>query len=216
MRGVVILVLVLNLLLLSWHWLREPLMPAVAPVLPERPDTPSLFLLSESPAGGVWGGSVANVAGSCREVGGFERLESARALEHLLGDSVDRQMLVRDRQVGDWYWVYLPPLPSPQEALRYQEELRAAGLESQLIAEGALANAVVLGLFGRRADADAVLIRLRALKLAGEIREIPRLRQEYWLRLPEGSHALERLRATSEFSELKHRVSACSGVAIEK
>src|SRR5574344_1439027 len=105
MRGVVILVLVLNLLLLSWHWLREPLMPAVAPVLPERPDTPSLFLLSESPAGGVWGGSVANVAGSCREVGGFERLESARALEHLLGESVDRQMLVRDRQVGEQYWV---------------------------------------------------------------------------------------------------------------
>ncbi len=80
------------------------------------------------------------------------------------------------------FWVMIPPQASRQEAqLRYQE-FRARSVDSFVITQGPMANAISLGLFTQEALAEEQVARLEAMGYTDvELRTIPRENQEIWL-----------------------------------
>ena len=62
------------------------------------------------------------------------------------------------------YWVYLPPLPSREEAIALMTELRAGGVEDiAVVRRGALANSVSLGLYRLEPNMRRRVAALRAM-----------------------------------------------------
>lgn len=79
--------------------------------------------------------------------------------------------LVTERQrLG--YWVYLPPVPSLDEARQTMDRLRRAGIEDYaLVGGGGATNIVSLGLFDRRSYAERRLQQMRGLGFAARMGE---------------------------------------------
>ena len=227
MRWLFLLLLVLNGMLFVWYNRQLPavrtsvqLSGAQQAILPPK----GLKLLAEVEAplvnnerGGVAGGN-ATAASSCLLLGGFESAERARQLEQrLLSLDIAAQVVPIDASLGEDHWVYIPPLASSQASLRQLRELQARKIDAYLITEGELANGILLGVFPEASAASGVVGKLRAAGYAPQMRELPRIYQEYWVRIARKSQRLidkdllERL--TGDFSDLKHQVIACSGVA---
>lgn len=126
-------------------------------------------------------------------------------------------MVSAEASFGSDHWVYIPPLASRQASLRQLRELQARGVDSYLITEGEMANGILLGVFPRLDAAVSVADKLRASGYAPQLRELPRIYQEYWVRVAEKDQRLvdgavvQRLQA--DFSDLKHQLISCSGVA---
>lgn len=82
------------------------------------------------------------------------------------------------------YWVLLPPLPTRQEALLRFQEFQSRNVDSFVITQGAMANAISLGLFTRKPLALDLQARLQGMGYKTvEVREVPRDNQEVWLRV---------------------------------
>lgn len=81
-------------------------------------------------------------------------------------------------------WVYLPPAPSREEALRILRELQNRQVDSFLVGEGDDRNAISLGYFTRADSARGLMVRMRSEGYPAEIRETARTLTEIWLRFP--------------------------------
>ena len=75
--------------------------------------------------------------------------------------------------------VYIEPAASPEAARRTLRELEGQAITGQLVDGGALANAVALGVFARRAEADAMLARVAALGYSVKRRPLERAHEVY-------------------------------------
>lgn len=223
MRWVFLLLLLLNAGLFAWQHRSMPsfggeLLLVAAPEAADA-SVSGLRLLAET-EGHVSGegGVTEEDAARCLVLGGFEAVERVRQLEQrLLSLDIAVRLVVTESSIGADQWVYIPPLSSRQASQRQLRELQTRGIDSYLITEGELANGILLGVFPRLEVAVALADKLRTAGYAPLVRELPRIYQEYWLRVADKSRRLvdgtllHRLR--SDFSDLKHQLIACSGVA---
>lgn len=228
MRWVFFLLVLLNIGLFAWQQRLAPELNSELSLLP-KPDrsgqAATLKLLAEaqpqlSPSRAAPQSPTVAVAApeECVVLGGFDAAERAHELEQrLLSLDVVARVISRDAAFGADHWVYIPPLASSQASLRQLRELQARGIDSYLITEGELANGILLGVFPRLEAAVAVADKLRLAGYEPQVRELPRVYQQYWVRVASKSRRLldnmllERLAA--DFPDLKHELISCSGVA---
>ena len=225
MRWVFFLLLLLNVGLFAWQ---QRLTPEVSSELSLRAPSAtvqpvaSLQLLAEAQPvqqqATVSGLAPAPVAESCLVLGGFDGAERAGQLEQrLLSLDISARVITIDAAFGADHWVYIPPLASSQASLRQLRELQARGIDSYLITEGELANGILLGVFPRLEAAVGVADKLRAAGYEPQVRELPRVYQQYWVRVASKARRLvdELLlkQLAADFPDLKHEVISCTGVA---
>lgn len=157
-------------------------------------------------------------ANECLVLGGFDVEERAGQLEQrLLSLDIGARVITRDAAFGSDHWVYIPPLASSQASLRQLRELQARGIDSYLITEGELANGILLGVYPRLEAAVGVADKLRAAGYEPQVRELPRVYQQYWVRVVSKSRRLvdDQLlaRLAGDFPDLKHELISCAGLA---
>ena len=181
MRALVLLLLVVDCLLLAWGLTR-----GAAPVRSEEAPPPlplgveRLRLLAEAEVGRARQMSPAVVAGGvCVRVGPLQEeagadavVERARSLGFAARlETVELVSGPPDLQV------YLPPLPSAEQASRAVREFAALDIEAYVIPSGDLAGGVSLGTFTAADAAEARRAEVGRLGYPVRIVEIPRMRR---------------------------------------
>ena len=123
----------------------------------------------------------------CEMVGPFKNMDGAKVLVERL-DAIEIQSDIRhfDLPAGMRYQVYLPPLPTKEEAFRKLAELQANGVDSYVIRKGELANSVSLGLFRKKSFAESHVKRLKGIGLDPKIEVIEDTVRELWVVLKQG------------------------------
>lgn len=189
MRIFALLLLLLNLGYLAWHFLPQNRdAPAALVRSPARDAPQRLILLSEREGG------AAIDAPRCLELGVFPSAgDSARFIEGAEALGLEAGLQPVEVMETPDYWVHMPPLVSEAAALRRLEELKGKNIESYLITGGELDRGISLGLFSRREFALRLQEQLAGQGYASEIREVPRAYTELWVTvssLPRGGRAL--------------------------
>lgn len=225
MRWVFLLLLLLNGAMFFWYNRPQAQLPAELRLSREGATSmaqKSLRLLNEAESHAAAGSSSAEGVeeSNCLLLGGFDKVERARQLEQrLLSLDISARVITVEASRGEDHWVYIPPLASPQAAMRQLQELQAHKIAAYLITEGDLANGILLGVFPQRAAADSVADKVRSAGYEPQLHELPRIYQEFWVRVARNSQRLvgDELIAglTRDFSDLKHQVISCSGLARE-
>lgn len=224
MRWVFLLLLLLNVGLFAWQHRLAPRVTSELALIKQQEAvgaTRTLQLLAEAQTPSVPEGEGHPASESharCLVLGGFEAAERARQLEQrLLSLDIAVRVVATEASFGSDHWVYIPPLASRQASLRQLRELQARGIDSYLITEGELVNGILLGVFPRQDSALSVAERLRAAGYEPQVRELPRIYQEYWVRVAAKSQRLVDddmlTRLAGDFPDLKHQLISCSGVA---
>lgn len=155
---------------------------------------------------------------ACLFLGGFQSEERGRqVVQRLLSLDVASSVEQVERIVATDYWVYLPPLASRQASLHQLRELQAKKIDSYVITQGDLVNGISLGVFSRAESAKAAMQRFRDAGYEPMVRELSRVRHDYWVKVaPEGARLFdERLMGilARSFPGLQHQQKECEGVA---
>ena len=133
-------------------------------------DVPTIELLDERPRASPDAAASA-VAGivprfgreDCRTSAPFADSRDAMAFAGRL-EARGARAQVREAVVRGWpdHVVYVEPAASRDAARRILRELEGQSIRGQVVDEGALANAVTVGVFAERAKADALVARVKA------------------------------------------------------
>lgn len=123
--------------------------------------------------------------GRCESVGPFDSTEQASDFsERLASIGVNSRVEQVELNVGESYWVHLPPAATLDRAAQKLRELQTQGIDSYLIRSGELENAISLGVFTMKPLAER---RLKVLVEDGydaRIRVVPRTQIEIWVYIP--------------------------------
>lgn len=187
-RALVLLLLVCNLAVGLWWWLRP------VPVAPLPPATeagvPPLRLLSELEGANGSGLATAPAPTSasgeqCLEVGPFlTRTDLRRAFNALVPVALRIQYREATVQSDRGWWVFLPAPPTREQALETARALSARGLRDYyVVTAGENANTISLGLFREHGNAEQRLADVRAQGFPADM--APRIEdvQQYWVGL---------------------------------
>lgn len=77
------------------------------------------------------------------------------------------------------YWVHVGPFPSRERALAVLQQLRGQNIDSFLITDGELENAISLGFFSQKTSAERLLERYAKLSHPPKVLEVKRYRPGY-------------------------------------
>ncbi|MNZ57855.1 hypothetical protein D3C78_758460 [compost metagenome] len=225
MRWLFLLLLLMNVGLFVWQHRLAPSGSSELPLLAGQAERApvqavqglTLMAEAESSKPQSQASVVADSAAHCLVLGGFDAPEPARQLEQrLLSLDVGVRVVTSEASFGADHWVYIPPLASRQASLRQLRELQARGIDSYLITEGELADGILLGVFPRLDSAVSVAEKLRAAGYEPQVRELPRIYQEYWVRVARKSQRLVDdamlARLSVDFIDLKHQLISCGGL----
>lgn len=185
-RVFVLLLLVTNVAVGLWWWLRTPpevpLPPATEPGVPvlrllSEVDSHRLDTLAADP------GAPAVEGAQCLEIGPFPSRADLRRAFTALTPAVSR-LQYREARTRDesGYWVFLPATASRQEALAAARELAARGLRDYyVVTAGENENTVSLGLFRQRGNAEQRVAEVRAMGYQAQM--APRVEEgsEYYI-----------------------------------
>jgi hypothetical protein len=163
-RALILLLLVLNLGVATWWWLR-PAADAPAAVTID-PLVPRLQMVGEKGAAIARPqASVESPEPACFEFGPFEDAASFAHAQSVL-QQVAMRMEVRRDAAGSRGWrVWMPPLAGLEAARAMAARIVAAGLKDYyVVPNGAEANSIALGRYGNAAAAQR---RQEALRAAG-------------------------------------------------
>jgi hypothetical protein len=156
-RVVFYLLLAANVALAAYAWLGPPRVSPDAELLHQQINPEKVRVISPRPL-------VVPVAKTaCLEWGPFGTGEVKAAQSALEGLQPANPVTQRDVQTLVGFWVYIPPLDTRAEVERKIAELRKLGVEEYYAVEsqGAMRNAISLGIFKTEEAANAYLERLR-------------------------------------------------------
>lgn len=148
--------------------------PGAAPQKPEpAPEPPAAQVADPAPA-----------PERCWELGPFPQQARAGAVAAALRAGGDLAVTVTPVEIPGEpdYWVHIGPFASRTEALARFHELQAKGIDSFLIRDGELANAVSLGLFSSRQRAESAQRQYRSLEYPVKIHVLRRFREGHSVR----------------------------------
>lgn len=198
-RALIALLLVMNLVLAVWLWLR-PAAQADGGLSSLPGGAPPLILLSEEPGEAP---DAMNASAEpdgppqptpprdrleCAEIGPFLTQADLRRVMNAFAPSAERIQFRETRTLTNrGYWVYLPAQRSRDAALSVARELSAKGLRDYyVVTSGERENMISLGLFQNLENARQRHEQLRALGFDARLQprsdEIP----NYWIDLAAG------------------------------
>ncbi|MFT5083703.1 MAG: hypothetical protein ACI9Y1_001748 [Lentisphaeria bacterium] len=154
----------------------------------------------------------------CDLVGPFEDHDIAKDFVERLG-AIEVASIVTDIELpaGPGYWVYLVPEATRKDSLRRLSELQARGIDSYVIPKGELANGISLGMFSKKALAEARVKEMQSIGLIVNVDEIERSYREIWVVLDWGEGAkmseLTWKRVMEGIKLLERRQNYCLDVA---
>ena len=145
----------------------------------------------------------------CRSIGPFPTQADARAAMNALTPLSKR---IRTRETRSTqargYWVYLPAMPSREDALGVARTLSAKGVRDYyVVTAGEAQNTVSLGLFRDQGNADRRLAEIKTLGFAPKMNTRTEELPVYWL-----DFAL----AGAEPTDLRARAGAPADAKLEK
>lgn len=110
-------------------------------------------------------GSPAIAVKSCYSIGPIkEDAQIAAVRTWLVALGGDPVLRVDERSELDRYWVYFPPYPTREEAVKTVDRMRSQGIEDVIaVSSGEMENAISLGVFSQRSSLERRLQELRAL-----------------------------------------------------
>ena len=123
---------------------------------------------------------IGSPAGSCVIAGPFRRRDDGEALVRQLANAgIDGTLAKRDSTLLPDYMVYVGPKTTVAEARSLEAGFQARDMDSLLIVQGSLRNAVSLGVFSRAPLARSLLTQLQDEGFDAHIAEISRNRQGF-------------------------------------
>lgn len=122
----------------------------------------------------------ADEGGGCWLYGPFSGLAEAKKIK-----PAGSLLSIREEEseVSADYWVHLGPFASFELADARFRELRSKRVDSFVVRNGELKNAVSLGVFKQRDRAELQVVRLRKAGYPVEVRRVAKAAQRYWLAL---------------------------------
>ncbi|WP_370979647.1 SPOR domain-containing protein [Agaribacterium sp. ZY112] len=154
----------------------------------------------------------------CELVGPFDQGGEAEAFVERL-QSVEIEAVIKQIELpaGQSYWVHLPPEDSETTAYRKLAALQGQGIESYVIAQGELKNAVSLGVFTYPELADKRVDTAKAMGLDAQVTIVERTQIETWVSIrPEFVEKMSDLtwsRMLEGMGEQERRQNFCLPVA---
>jgi len=153
----------------------------------------------------------------CYVIGPFEAREAALKAS---GSLEEMQLGFTTRSAEDKsessYWVFLPPLASRQEAQAKVKELAKLGFKEHFITqEAGRDNAVSLGVFAQRENAESLLEELKSKGIEAKLETRYRLRLLHWLNLRAADLTEEQVEQLGQLDwgppEIRVRQATCEG-----
>lgn len=129
----------------------------------------------------------AALVAQCFNVGPFQ---SPAGAERFMSKMVRSGLVARieERKAeGKDYWVYVPPFTNRARAEERLRELRAKGIESFIVAEGAFVNAISLGHFSKKELAQDFRQKMTDAGVVVEFREMPNEGHVNWVYVAPGA-----------------------------
>lgn len=195
-RALLLILLLMNLGVAAWWWLRTPAPAAREPAT--EPAIAALRLLSEVETAAS-GSDVPELAGppdpvggtpdqECLQIGPFLTQADLRRAINALTPVVDRIQFRESRALANrGLWVFLPAQETREQALATARELSAKGLRDYyVVTAGDRENTISLGLFRDRPNAEARRNEVQALGFAPELQERREEIPNYWIELAAG------------------------------
>lgn len=190
-RWLFVLLLLANGFYALWHWQQastesRQAQPAAASEVPtlvmisEVSDSARLVDTAARPADVAPEPEVIEV--TCWFVGGFDEKAGAdRAVQVL--QAMQLKVSLDTVSVPDEpdYWVHVGPFSTRDKAMSVLQQLRARKIDSFLIDDGELKNAISLGFFSQKRSATGLQARYRELDYPVRIHEVARFRPRYEL-----------------------------------
>lgn len=122
----------------------------------------------------------AEIASACWLLGTFaEKARADRVVSAIQAAQLEAKLDTIELPGEPDYWVHVGPFPSRDRALAVLQQLRGQGIDSFLITEGELENAVSLGFFSQKALAERLLERYVELSHPPQVLEVKRYRPGY-------------------------------------
>lgn len=192
-RVLVLSLLLMNLGVAAWWWLRPAPVESRPPAA--EPGVPPLALLSEVENAGLVAdapervGTPDPVGGSpgqrCLRIGPFLTQADLRRAIGALTPAVDRIQFRESRVLTNrGFWVFLPAQETREAALATARELSARGLRDYyVVTAGDRENTISLGLFRDQPNALARQKEVQALGFAPELQERREETPNYWIEL---------------------------------
>jgi hypothetical protein len=195
-RALLLILLLMNLGVAAWWWLRTPAPAAREPAT--EPGIAALRLLSEVESAAA-GTDVPELAGppepvggapdqQCLQIGPFLTQSDLRRAINALTPVVDRIQFRESRALANrGLWVFLPAQETREQALATARELSAKGLRDYyVVTAGDRENTISLGLFRDRPNAEARRDEVVALGFAPELQERREEIPNYWVEVAAG------------------------------
>ena len=215
-RALFLLLLALNLGGACWLLFAAHPQAAVLPAT--DPGVPALVLLSERD-----GGNDAELAGPaespadlandrCRSLGPFPTQADSRAAMNAL-TPLTKRIRVRATHATQTrgYWVYLPAMPSREEALTTARTLSQKGVRDYyVVTAGDAQNTISLGLFRDQGNADRRRGEIAALGFAPQVNTRTEDLPSYWLDFAQaGSEPLDWRSRVAGAHDLREETIGC-------
>lgn len=224
-RALIVLLLILNVGAATW-WIAHPAARAQA-AAPPSPGAARLQLVSERttaapPAAAVPAATTppaepspataqAPPARQCYSFGPFASRDAGTAASTRL-QSLVQSLTLREQAsatAARGWRVYLPPLPSPEQAKTIADRIGAAGFSDFLIVrEGAEANSIALGRYGSEQAAKKRADALIAAGFAAQAEPLGAAERAFWLDAIADA-AFDARRAQALVSAAQHRRIDC-------
>lgn len=219
MRWVFLSLICLNLITMLWFWKVQEDQPVTDKKQSVNSSSvPSLTLLGEADAGDLVqrfsksNGQVRE-ARRCYSVGPMKDRIDAKHVK-ARAEALGFESAMRSLSTGSLteHWVHIPPLPDRQAALQLFKELQGRKIDSYVVTQGELAEAISLGLFRNIDSATQLKSRMDELGYTVEIREVKRGAKELWLEFPQIAQLTEvmRNRVVGESEGLEWALTDCS------
>jgi hypothetical protein len=167
--------------------------PAPRPAVPESATPPS----RSPPAPPA---AAAASPGRCYAVGPFDtRGQAGPAGDRLKGMGLEYQLVSAPDPIEAGCWVFLPPLAGAAAVQQKIAELSAMGIHDHyVVREGTMQNAISLGVFSRRPNAERRLQELARRGIPARLGPYRRTRSVYWLQLWVAAPAVEQGQALQQ------------------
>lgn len=220
MRWVCLTLMIINLVLLGWRFgvgLPAKYQAQTQPPAWQAPAGVKRVLLlgeDESAAAPV----NASLEDVCRWVGPFTSQQSAQVfIDRVAALDVLSALETENLASGESFWVFLPRESSRAAAQRTLTQLQSRNIESYIIPDGELENAISLGVFRKLSSAQARLEQMVAQGYEPLLESVARDSKQYWVSVAErefqkvDQNAWNRI--TKEQFKLQERQKFCLDVA---
>ncbi|MCY0966097.1 SPOR domain-containing protein [Parathalassolituus penaei] len=218
MRWIFFSLLIGNMVLMAYYWQKEGTTKAnISSQTVELPTTGQrLTLLSETTIALPKAREVdTNGRRRCYLLGPYgDEIDSRHAAARSQALGLTGRSIYTEIPSGEpeEYWVYIPPRPSRDAAVRILKEMQKRGFDSFIITKGELAEGVSLGVFRNQDSAVQLADQVREFNSQVAVKQVTKTRREFWLEIPEGPEVNQGLRdrVQADDSKASWQLSECS------